>query len=1214
MIHATTTSKLDRENPWPGLESYEESGHDYFCGREHEAEKLLDKVLDAPVTVLYGRSGLGKTSLLRAGLFPLLRERDFLPIYVRFELTAGAEPFTRQLHDSVRESIQADVPDAMPPSEDESVWEYLHRAGLVLWSARNYPLTPVIVLDQFEELFTLGERFPDRVDVFRNDLGDLAENRITPDLAARIKNDESTAGRFNLRSRNYKLLISLREDFLPHLDEWCRLIPALGRSRMRLLRLREAEALEAVHRPAANLMTEELARRVVSIIAGADLHPDPNAASSGVDSSAHRRGVAEVEPALLSLVCRELNEERKRLEQAQFDESLIEEHGRKTLSNYYSSCVHDLRETVKEFIEDELISEKGFRNFYALEDAVPSRLTDVELAQLISSRLLRLEEHYGAQRIELTHDVLTGVVREHRDRRRAEEEKEQERQAAAQREAELKKRQQAAEALAATEQAHAADLHRRSEILRKLLVVTAIIAVIAVFAAVAAVYFSVTATHARQQAEAARQQAEARTHEAVALSLTSQGEAMLADAEGGGDSRAIEEILAAPRIDPSADIGAEFTAVVTRRDTLKIIQSDNPLLSVALSPDGRLIVGGDRAGALHWWNTDTGQPVRAPTRLQNIGQASEIYCVAFSPDGHRLVSGNRDGFLQIWDADAGHAVGDPIRTGDDAVLSVAFSPNGDHIVSGGFDNTVHLWDVHSGQPVGKPMLRHSDTVEAVAFSPDGHRIVSGSRDNTMQLWSADTGAPLGDAMRGRASDLPGVWAVAFSPHGDRIVAGNRDHTLQIWDANTHTPIGAPMPGHLEPVTGVAFSQDGHRIVSSSNDTTVRLWNADTRQPIGNPMRGHTGPVRSVAFSPNGHRLVSASEDRTARVWNADVDAPFAQPITDQVVDTNAVVFSRDGHRVASGSMDGTVQLWNADTGEPAGNRMHASAAVNSVALSPDGRRIVSGSADGMVQLWDADTGQSLASRVVDGAHGAVNSAAFSPDGGRILAGTQAGYLHLLDLNIQTVGVDMDASDVVDAAAFSRDGHRIVSASWDGAVQLWNADTGKPIGGAMRRHAGPVNAVAISSDGRRIVSGGQDSMLQLWNADTQQPIGDPMRGHTGPVDSVAFSPDGHRIVSGSDDFTLRLWDADKRQPIGGAMTGHTGAIGGVAFSPNGGRVVSGSDDGTMRMWDVPPTETWPVLLCAKLTANMSQKEWHDWVSPQIGYIKICPALPLPENSR
>ena len=116
---------------------------------------------------------------------------------------------------------------------------------------------------------------------------------------------------------------------------------------------------------------------------------------------------------------------------------------------------------------------------------MPSRLTDDELARLIHSRLLRLEERYGAQWIELTHDVLTGV-REHRDRRRAEEEKaalaaraEQERQAAARREAELKERQQFTEVLVARERAHARTL-------RRVLVVTAIIAVIAVIVAVAA--------------------------------------------------------------------------------------------------------------------------------------------------------------------------------------------------------------------------------------------------------------------------------------------------------------------------------------------------------------------------------------------------------------------------------------------------------------------------------------------------------------------------------------------------------------------------------------------------------------------------------------------------------------------------------------------------------------------------------------------------------
>ena len=388
-------------------------------------QSLLNHVLDAPVTVLYGRSGLGKTSLLRAGLFPLLRERtNFLPVYVRFELKPGAAPLSRQLHQSVRDSIRADVPDAMLPSDEESLWEYLHRADFELWSARNYPLTPVIVLDQFEELFTLGERVPDLVRAFRNDLGDLAENRIPADLAARIEDDEAVAERFNLRSRNYKLLISLREDFLPDLEG---VVPAHSRAGT----LAGAAASLAGRR---------------SIRCGAQTGCAPDDGRAGAPGGGHhrRRGPPprpryRKEPTAIVLVmtlglrkwnlrcsaCFAASSTRSGsgAGSRSFDEQLVEDAKRDILSNYYSSCVRDLPPRVAEFIESELITEKGFRNSYAREDAVPSRLTEDELARLISSRLLRLEERYGAQRIELTHDVLTGVVREHRDRRRAEEER-----------------------------------------------------------------------------------------------------------------------------------------------------------------------------------------------------------------------------------------------------------------------------------------------------------------------------------------------------------------------------------------------------------------------------------------------------------------------------------------------------------------------------------------------------------------------------------------------------------------------------------------------------------------------------------------------------------------------------------------------------------------------------------------------------------------------
>jgi hypothetical protein len=215
MTRTTTRPQLDCENPWPGLESFQEDERAFFFGRERESAALLEQVLDTAVTVLYGRSGLGKTSLLKAGLFPRLREQGFLPVYARFDVKPGAPPLARQLNQYVHDAIQAELPGAVLPSDEDTLWEYLHRRDIELRSAEGHRLTPIIVLDQFEELFTLGERATDLVATFRNDLGDLAENRISADLSARIEADEAVAARFDLRSHNFKLLISLREDYLP---------------------------------------------------------------------------------------------------------------------------------------------------------------------------------------------------------------------------------------------------------------------------------------------------------------------------------------------------------------------------------------------------------------------------------------------------------------------------------------------------------------------------------------------------------------------------------------------------------------------------------------------------------------------------------------------------------------------------------------------------------------------------------------------------------------------------------------------------------------------------------------------------------------------------------------------------------------------------------------------------------------------------------------
>ena len=401
---------LDDDNPWPGLAPFDEGSRRYFHGRDSEIGALVERVDGAPLVVLFGKSGLGKTSLLKAGLIPRLRERGLLPVYVRLMLQPGAPSAADQLRDALCTVISAERVDAPSFADGETLWQYLHRVDLEFWDARNFPCTPVFVLDQFEEVFTLGEHVPELVQRWRLDFGDLAENRIPAGL-------EAAAG-LQLRTMRCKFLVSLREDFLPDLESWRAAVPSLGRARMRLRPLTPEQALQAVHASAPHLMDERLARRIVDFVAAAQAEP----AAAADDGSELRPRGANVEPALLSLFCHGLNAKRQAQHKTRFDDALLDGAKQGILADYFRACFEGMPESVSRFIATELITEKGYRNSVSKDDATPAHLSEAQLATLIDRRLLRVEERYGAQRIELTHDLLTRVVREHRDRLRREDE------------------------------------------------------------------------------------------------------------------------------------------------------------------------------------------------------------------------------------------------------------------------------------------------------------------------------------------------------------------------------------------------------------------------------------------------------------------------------------------------------------------------------------------------------------------------------------------------------------------------------------------------------------------------------------------------------------------------------------------------------------------------------------------------------------------------
>ena len=418
-VAPASAAAVDPDNPWPGLESYDEASTEFFNGRQAEADDLLRRIVDEPVTILFGKSGLGKTSLLHAGVFPRLRRKDLLPIAVRLQIGTGSEPLIQQVRTRLLEALATEGIEHEKPRSDETLWEYLHRADLEFWTPQNRLVRPVLFFDQFEELFTLGAAVPEAVLAFREDLADLAENRISADLAKRIDQDEGAALHLDGQAMPYKIVIALREDFLADLEGWRQTMPTLRRNRMRLLPMGPEQALQAVHNERTNhLVSEAIARRIVAFL---------SAGAAASDSPDLHAGPA-VEPALLSLFCRGVNEHRKRDHKSTFDDALIEGGKGTIVVDFYRSCLADQRPRVHYFIEENLVTEYGYRNSYAVEDALEhGAATASELETLINRHLLRHEQHLGIERVELTHDILTKAVVEERDARRLAERAESER-------------------------------------------------------------------------------------------------------------------------------------------------------------------------------------------------------------------------------------------------------------------------------------------------------------------------------------------------------------------------------------------------------------------------------------------------------------------------------------------------------------------------------------------------------------------------------------------------------------------------------------------------------------------------------------------------------------------------------------------------------------------------------------------------------------------
>src|SRR4051812_21015349 len=152
-----SAAAVDAANPWLGLASFSEETRVFFHGREDDAAELARRVQRKLLTVLFGQSGHGKTSLLRAGLVPRLRDEGYCPVYVRLDYAPESPPPAEQIKDAIFAATRAagtwTKTGASVPGE--TLWEFLHHRDDQLSDATGNPLIPLLIFDQFEEIFTL---------------------------------------------------------------------------------------------------------------------------------------------------------------------------------------------------------------------------------------------------------------------------------------------------------------------------------------------------------------------------------------------------------------------------------------------------------------------------------------------------------------------------------------------------------------------------------------------------------------------------------------------------------------------------------------------------------------------------------------------------------------------------------------------------------------------------------------------------------------------------------------------------------------------------------------------------------------------------------------------------------------------------------------------------------------------------------------------------
>lgn len=473
--------------------------------------------------------------------------------------------------------------------------------------------------------------------------------------------------------------------------------------------------------------------------------------------------------------------------------------------------------------------------------------------------------------------------------------------------------------------------------------------------------------------------------------------------------------------------------------------------------------------------------------------------LAVSPDGSLLATAGSDGRVLLWDAQSGRFVRS-LRSAASGTGALAFAPDGESLAAGSADGVVRIWDVGSGER--RSFLAGQATpVRRLAWSPDARVLASAGVDGTVLLWRLEGLVGEGSLVASLPATTGAVPALAFSPDGTRLVTGGHDRVIRIWDAR---------PDHQ--LTLVGRGEGPALGARWAGRSAVALWPHAVRTFPPARVLGRVEGTQFTRLAVGGEIAAAGAADGTTSVWNTTNGTALARFGSGPRV--TAVAVSRDGRLVATGDAAGRVALRTVRGTEVWSKRQSGS--VTDLAFAPAGAELVGAGRRGLT-LWGTRDGrvlQRLRSPAGD-AH-----VAFSPDG-TLVAGAglddngRIWFVRTGRLYRVLRGHRKPLTGII----FSADGRIVATSGADAVARIWNVDDGTHFA-LQRKSFGPLAGIAVDPTGRW-VAGAAPSTVIVWSGSSGRQLL-RLRGHVDQLTSIAFAPSGETVLTASRDGTVRAY--------------------------------------------------------------------------------------------